>query len=188
LLAFQLRRRALAAVVCGELLDVVEGASGKWDQIGIPCKWRRGTEGLDKIYGNILITFAEGRVNFEVADPYSSIFPKTVPEDAIFCMLLTDKDGRINKADHFEGHFSQLINHVETIPNRCFVLSGAQPICPKVFEGFDDDANYYSDGFSENPHFQLAKWFLQLLFAILPLWWLGRFALRWSERKGGHSA
>jgi hypothetical protein len=38
-------------------------------------------------------------------------------------------------------------------------------------------------GFIVFPH-----WFLQLLFAILPLWWLGRFALRWSERKGGHSA
>jgi hypothetical protein len=29
----------------------------------------------------------------------------------------------------------------------------------------------------------IPKWFLQLLFAILPLWWLGRFALRWSEKR-----
>ncbi len=30
----------------------------------------------------------------------------------------------------------------------------------------------------------IPKWFLQLLFAILPLWWLGRFAVRWSEKRG----
>jgi hypothetical protein len=35
-----------------------------------------------------------------------------------------------------------------------------------------------SVGFIDFPY-----WFLQLLFAILPLWWLGRVAVRWSEKR-----
>jgi hypothetical protein len=160
----------------------VRGASGKWDQIGIPWKLGKGVGDTVKVYKTIVVTSAEGRINFEVASSYYSIFPKTVPEDATFSMLLTDRDGRVDKADYLQGHFSKMANQVETPINRTYILTGGQPVCPKVFEGFTDDEDHYSYPSSEL-RIQIPKWFLQLLFAILPLWWLGRFALRWSEKR-----
>jgi hypothetical protein len=56
---------------------------------------------------------------------------------------------------------------------------------PKVFQWFKrghDCATPFSPKSMLN-WVSIPCWFLQLLFAILPLWWLGRFALRWSEKK-----
>jgi|GEM_PF-3095727 len=126
--------------------------------------WLRGLEGISDKWG--FSRFGDSQWSLESYSGHTTFktYRGSQPSD---CARTGYYSSRIDSAMWIEGRYAWTSLHAET----------------RAFEWFSTASDSYSTW--TGYYISIPKWFLQLLFAVLPLWWLGRSALRWSERDEG---